>query len=167
MSVPAFRPEGIFEALSRHQVRYVLIGGLAATLHGSPLVTQDVDICPASDDDNLPRLSAALRDLDARVWSDREPEGVPSPADPSALAQGRLWNLVTRFGRLDLSFLPSGTQGFPDLAREAVTFRLDDLEIPTASLLDVIRSKEAAGRERDRQALPTLRKLLERTERED
>lgn len=57
----------LFAYLDRHGVRYVLIGGLAAVLHGSPLLTSDADICPARDPDNLIRLAAALDDLDARI----------------------------------------------------------------------------------------------------
>lgn len=59
--------EEIFGCLHRHGVRYVLIGGLAAVLHGSPLPTVDVDICPASDPENLGRLASALADLAARI----------------------------------------------------------------------------------------------------
>ena len=59
-------------------------------------------------------------------------------------------NLTTRFGRLDVSYRSSGTRGYEDLKRDAVGFELDDLQVQAASLADVIRSKEAAGRERDR-----------------
>lgn len=58
--------------------------------------------------------------------------------------------------------VPSGTSGYEDLVRSAVWMRLEDVDIPVASLADVIRSKEAAGREKDRAMLPTLRQLLGR-----
>ncbi len=60
-------PDELFACLDRHQVQYVLIGGLAAVLHGSPLPTVDADICPSRDRENLTRLAAALRELDARI----------------------------------------------------------------------------------------------------
>jgi hypothetical protein len=69
-------------------------------------------------------------------------------------------------GRVDISWLPSGTRGYPDLVQDALAYELDDIVVPVASLADVIRSKEAAGRERDRTALPTLRLLLERAEKQ-
>lgn len=47
--LPRFDPEAMLRVLTDHQVRYVLIGGLAATLHGSPVRTGDADICPARD----------------------------------------------------------------------------------------------------------------------
>ncbi len=72
-------------------------------------------------------------------------------------------NLRTRFGDLDLSFEPSGTGGYEDLSPRAVRFDLGQgLVVPAAALEDVIRSKEAANREKDRQALPALRLLLEK-----
>ena len=57
MSSGAFDPDSILGALEREKVRYVVIGGLAAVLQGSPVFTQDVDICPARDRDNLERLA--------------------------------------------------------------------------------------------------------------
>ena len=65
--MPALEAEEIFACLDRHEVHYVLIGGLAAVLHGSPLPTLDADICPARDHDNLVKLAAALDELDARI----------------------------------------------------------------------------------------------------
>jgi hypothetical protein len=75
--------------------------------------------------------------------------------------------MTTESGDLDVTFCPSGTQGFPDLRRDAVEIEAAErLHIRVASLADVIRSKEAADREKDRLALPRLRRLLDRL-RED
>lgn len=162
--IPRLQPIRILETLLRHEVRFVLIGGLAATIHGSPLATGDADICPEEDFRNLGRLAEALRELDARVYSPDAPRGLRFDLAAETLAQAKVWNLVTDAGRIDLAFRPSGTGGYPDLVRDATVFELQGLTVPVASLRDVIRSKEAAGRERDRQALPTLRRLLERIE---
>jgi len=162
-----FDPLAILRTLNEHEVRYVAIGGLAATLYGSPLTTGDLDICPAADSGNLERLAAALQALDAAIYTDRDPNGVPFVPDADFLGNAEVWNLVTRAGRLDVNFTPAGTGGYPDLVRDAVRFELDELEIPCASLRDVIRSKEAAGRERDRRALPTLRRLLAALEEQE
>ncbi len=158
-----FQPEEILRTLERYRVRYVLIGGVAATLHGSPLPTRDADVCPSPEDANLDRLAAALRDMGSRVRSPDTPEGIPFACDAAFLRQMKMLNLTTRFGDLDLSFEPSGTGGYEDLASRAVRFDLgQDLVVPAAALEDVIRSKEAANREKDRQALPALRLLLEK-----
>src|SRR5438477_4105058 len=113
----------MFACLHRHDVRFVLIGGLAATLHGSPLPTLDVDICPALDPENLRRLAAALEEMDARIRTPDAPEGVRFPHDAAFLANVQMLNLTTLFGDLDLSFRPSGTDGYADLAKSVVTMR--------------------------------------------
>ena len=140
-----------------------MMGGCAAVIHGSPYVTTDIDVVPAADQDNLERLSAALDELDARVWTDDEPAGVPFSHDAASLAIVRIWNLVTKHGRLDITFEPSGTAGYEDVARNAVHLEILGAEVDVASLADVIRSKEAAGREKDRLVLPVLRRILEET----
>lgn len=157
----ALQPDELFASLDRHGVRYVLIGGLAAVLHGSPLQTVDVDICPARDPENLRRLASALEDLDARIRTPDVPDGVRFPYEGAFLARVDLLNLMTRSGDLDLAFTPSGTQGFPELHDRAVPMNIRGMTIAVAALDDVIRSKEAANRPRDQRSLPTLRRLLE------
>ncbi|HET8526228.1 MAG TPA: hypothetical protein VFM81_06265 [Actinomycetota bacterium] len=160
-----FDPAAIFEVLQRHGVDYVLIGGTAAILHGAANVTTDVDIVPEEGKRNLERLSAALTELRARIRVAGEEDGVPFNHDARSLSQVRIWNLVTDRGNLDISFQPSGTDGFSDLHRHVEKVRIDNVDVPVASLEDVIRSKEAADRVRDRAILPVLRALLE--ERQD
>jgi hypothetical protein len=75
-----------------------------------------------------------------------------------------MWNLVTDHGRLDVTFVPSGTTGYEDLARDAVHLVILGVDVDVASLADVIRSKEAAGREKDRVVLPVLRRILDEGE---
>ncbi len=149
--------------LFRRKVDYVLIGALAATLHGSPVRTNDADICPERTSENLNRLALALRDLDAKVYTVDEPDGTTFACDAQALNRAEIWNLITRHGRLDISFTPSGTEGYRDLRREALRMDIGNgITILVASLLDVIRSKEAAGRAKDRAVLPLLREMLDR-----
>jgi hypothetical protein len=159
-----FRPQAIFETLDRFGVTYVLVGGLAAVLHGASHVTTDVDIVPMDGKDNLERLSQALRALDARIRVSGEPDGVPFDHSADSLARVRIWNLQTAEGDLDVMFQPAGTHGYDDLARDAVVLRVRGTDVPVASLADVIRSKEAAGRERDRATIPALRALLARSD---
>jgi hypothetical protein len=70
-------------------------------------------------------------------------------------------NLVTDHGRLHLNVEPSGTRGYADLAQDAVRLEILGLQVDVGSLADVIRTKEAAGREKDRLVLPILRRILE------
>ncbi len=158
--------EQILHALQEHRVEYVLIGALAATVHGSPIRTGDVDVCPRGSAANLRRLAAALRALEAKEYDPRRGEVVDREWDEEMLAGDTTWILETAPGRLDLVFEPSGTRGYEDLARRAGDYDIGGVRVRVASLEDVIRSKEAANRPRDREQLPTLRRLLELREGE-
>lgn len=165
MAAPDLQVEVIFRALEEHGVRYLLIGGLAAVAHGSPIPTQDVDITPESSAENLSRLSDALRTLGARVRAEGVEDGLPFAHDAASLASPGMWNLITPYGYLDISFVPSGTHGYDDLQRDAVEISVYGLRIRLASLADIVRSKQAANRPKDQRALPVLRELLARRAR--
>lgn len=156
-------PERLMRVLNKHSVQFVLIGALAARLHGFPRLTADADITPAEDSQNLHRLAAALRELDAKVYTESVPEGLVFDCSAAALARARTWNLITDAGRLDVAFEPSGTEGYADLARGAERFEAFGVQFLAASLDDIIRSKEAAGRQRDREDVVILRALKRRT----
>jgi hypothetical protein len=150
----------LFAVLHRHNVAYVLIGGVAAVYHGSPFPTEDVDIAPASDRPNLVRLAAALHEINARIRTEAVPEGLSFACDVETLASAQTWNLTTDAGDLDLAFQPAGTQGYPDLRRDAAVAELYEVPVHVAALGDVIRSKQAANRPKDQRVLPTLREIL-------
>ena len=160
--VAAFDPERLIRTLHRHKVRFVLIGALAARLHGFPRLTADADITPATDKPNLERLAAALRELNARVYTESIPEGLAFDCSATTLSRAKIWNLVTIAGRLDLAFVPSGTQGYDDLAKNAERFEAFGVKFDAASLDDIIRSKEAAGRPKDLDDVVLLRALKRR-----
>lgn len=155
-------PELLITTLARHAVQYVLIGALGARLQGFPRVTADADITPARAPDNLDRLAAALRELDARVHTENVLEGLSFDCSARTLARAELWNLVTRAGRLDVAFVPSGTTGYHDLARGAVHFDVYGVDLLVARLEDIIRTKEAADRPQDRQDVVVMREMLSR-----
>ena len=150
----------IDHALSREWFVANGLGGFAAGMQGSPLLTTDVDVVPANDRDNWTRLSAALTELDARVRAVELDEPLPFTHDADSLAAVKVWNLSTKYGDLDITQLPSGTQGYDDLKRDAIEIELGGVRICIASLADIVRSKEAAGRDKDRYALPVLRELV-------
>jgi len=158
----AFDPERILRTLSKRDVRYVLVGATAARLQGFPRLTADADISPATDPDNLERLAAALRDLRARVFTESVPEGLPFSCEAETLSRSNLWNLVTDAGRLDLIFKPSGTHGYDDLVRSALTYEVFGVEVHAASLEDILRSKLASNRPQDQQDVIVLKEMLKR-----
>jgi hypothetical protein len=161
------QPQELFAALARHHVDYVLIGGLAATLHGSSALTNDADICPDRSPDNLERLAAALREMNARVRTDADPDGIPLAADADFLRRMQLVNLTTRYGDFDIAFQPGGSDGYEGLSQRAIDVALDGTIVRVASLPDIIRSKEAADRPKDRATLPILYALQDEIAKRD
>jgi transcriptional regulator with XRE-family HTH domain len=161
VSIP-IDPERIFRTLARHKVRFVLIGALAAGLQGFPRASHDADITPAPDPENLQRLAAALRDLEARIFTAQIPEGLPFDCSAAMLARGEIWNLITAAGRLDIAFRPSGTTGYDDLAQQAIHLTVFGDTLLAARLEDIIRMKEAADRPKDRQDVEVMREMLKR-----
>jgi hypothetical protein len=160
-------PERLLTTLARHGVRYVLIGAVAARLQGFPRLTADADITPERETGNLQRLAAALRELDARIYTESVPEGLPFDCSAAVLARADLWNLVTGAGRLDVAFRPSGTEGYDDLVRNAIKFEVFGVTLVASSLEDILRSKQAAGRPQDRQDIVILRQMIARGLRGD
>ncbi len=163
----ALNPQCLFSVLDEHGVEYVLIGGLAAVLHGSTAMTNDADILPDADPDNLERLGAALTELQARLRVDGDPEGVAFDPHPSLIASMAMLNMTTRCGDLVLTFTPSGLDGYTGVRGRAVVFDVGGLHIHVAALADIIASKQAAGRPKDHATLPILHALQEEIDNSD
>lgn len=163
MPAAEFDPFALLRVLRRHRVEFLVIGGIAAIAQGYPLTTRDLDITPSRTPDNLDRLAAALAELHAKLRL-ADGDELAFPFDGRFLAGAEIWTLATARGDLDVVFTPAGTRGYEDLRRAAVEL---DLEGPVlvASLADVIRSKEAAGRPKDQAQLPALRETLDRIRR--
>jgi hypothetical protein len=159
----AFDPLGALELLSEHEIDFVLIGGLAARLHGSPTVTDDLDICHSAEPDNLERLAEALRQMQAKLRG--APTDVPFLLDARTLAAGAKFTFSTDYGPLDCMALPAGVNGYDELSRTADRMRFNDLEVLVASIDDLILMKRAAGRPQDLKELETLGALKEELER--
>jgi hypothetical protein len=157
---PPYDAPRILAVLQRQVVRFVAIGGVAAILQGSPQITEDFDITPDAAPDNLEALVGALAELDAKL---RTPQGpVEFPIDRKMLSGASAWTFSTSAGAFDLVFEPAGTRGYDDLRRSAVELDVGlEQRVLVASLVDLIRMKEAAGRAKDQAALPALRQTLE------
>jgi hypothetical protein len=155
---PELNAAAIVAALNRHQVRYVIIGAFAAIAQQAPIpATRDIDLTPEASQENLARLSSALKELDARIRTDAVPEGLPFSHDATSLAAAEVWNLTCPDGEFDISFHPSGFEGgYAQLAVNAHRLRVGEVEVIVADLADVIRSKESAGRPKDLRVLPLL-----------
>jgi hypothetical protein len=146
-----FEPLAVMRALHDRNVEYVLIGGVAAVLQGSPLPTYDIDITPAPGARNRTRLLAALADLDATALT--EIDGQRALGEPSDIS------FYTPFGHVDVHGCPAGFTSYAELRRGCHLIQLEPgLTVHASSLRDIIRSRLAAGDERQ---LPALEAALE------
>src|SRR5206468_2938302 len=151
----------------RHGARFVLIGGYAAQIRGSPVITGDTDLCYSRDDDNLERMAAALQELGAKLRGRGIPDDIPFILDAETLRNGDHFTFSTVVGPLDCMGTPAGTNGFEDLDARATDEDIDGLVVRVASLDDLIRMKQAAGRPKDREHEIWLRALRQEIEREN
>jgi hypothetical protein len=135
--------ERILRALAEHEVEYVLIGGLAVQTHGHVRTTNDADLIPAPEPDNLKRLAAALRSLDARVLNPGEED---IEIDAAMLLRATIWQFTSRDGGIDVMHEVPGGRSFAELSERALHVALGDIDVPVVSLDDLIQMKLARGR---------------------
>ncbi len=163
-----FDPALAFRVLNQHEVRYVLIGGLAGEILGAPLGTNDIDICYERTTENMHRLAAALRQLNAKPRVARVEEELPFLLDHATLAAGDSFTFRTDAGDLDVLATPSGTGGFRDLDAGATAYDLrEGLTVRVVGLDDLIRMKEASARPKDEShlnVLAALKQMLDQAE---
>lgn len=157
---PVFDPVRALRVLNRHEVRYLLIGGLAGEVHGAAMGTNDIDICYERSPDNMDRLAEALKELSATLRVARVSEPMPFLLDGKTIAAGDSFTFVTDAGDLDILATPSGTGGFKDLDAAAQEYDFGEgLRVRVVSLDDLIRMKEAASRAKDQAHLHVLSAL--------
>lgn len=148
MSDPEFDPQPLLEVLVRHEVDFVLIGGLAGTALGSAYITYDLDLAYERSQANLERLAAALTELGATLRG--SPPNLPFQPDTETLRAGMNFTFDTRFGSLDILGEPAGAPRYEELRSAASSETLWGAAIRIASLDHLIAMKEAAGRDKDK-----------------
>ena len=163
MKPPAFDPLRALRTLLDHRVEFVVIGGIAGRLWGSPTVTNDLDVCYRRSPDNLGRLAAALRSIHARLRG--VDDDIPFQLDAGTLREGDSFTFVTDAGNLDVLASPGGTQGYEDLLVAALEIDLDDMTVKVCDLEDLIRMKAATGRAKDQIELEVLRAVRDERSR--
>ncbi len=139
------RHRALLQTLVDHDVRFVLVGGVALQLHGYSGATQDVDVTIAVDPTNRKHVAAALQGLGAREYL--------------AGARGTAYN--TRHGRLEVMNSTDGIGDYDAWKRGAVDIKMaDGLIVAVGAPSDLLASKEAAGRPKDLDVLPLVRAEL-------
>jgi predicted nucleotidyltransferase len=148
----------LLDLLVRHEVEFIIVGGLAAVLEGVPIFTVDLDILHRPTAANTERLLRALEEIHARY---RDPAGRLILPDATRLRTNRFNLLSTDLGPLDV--LGNLGEGFAyeNLSQRTHTYELEDLRVRVLELAGVIELKERANRDKDRAVLPILRHTLE------
>lgn len=146
-------PQRIFEELDAHEVDFVLVGGLAAQTHGSPRMTNDVDVIPRPEPGNLARLAEALRALEARVLNPGQ-EGTEIEA--TMLPRATIWQFATRHGDVDVLHEAPGAAPYDQLRERALVVSVGKVRLPVAGRDDLIRMKLARGRPVDKADVAAL-----------
>jgi hypothetical protein len=145
--------ERIFEALGRHRVDYVLVGGLAVQTHGHVRTTIDVDLLPSPDPPNLDRLAKALNELGARVLN---PGAAGTRIDAAMLPRATLWQFATQHGAVDVLHDAPGAPPYGELRGRALKIKLGRLDLAVAGLDDLISMKRASARPIDLEDIAAL-----------
>jgi predicted nucleotidyltransferase len=157
---PEFRLGELLRRLVDGEVDFVVIGGIAAIAHGSPQVTQDLDIAYATDETNLERLGSVLVELGATLRG--VTDDIPFVPDGQALRRTRMLTLDTSEGPLDLLAEPDGAGSYAGLLANAIEATVSGATVRIAGLEDLLAMKKAAGRPKDRiyvEELEAIRRL--------
>jgi hypothetical protein len=147
-------------ALAAHHVRFVVIGGAAATAHGSARLTNDLDIVYARAPKDVQRLVDALAPF--RPYLRGVPAGLPFLWDATTLLRGLNFTLDTTAGAIDiLGEIVAGGR-FEDLEPKSVRLRLFDTDCLCLGLEALIANKRAVGRPKDMEAIAELELIADR-----
>ncbi len=149
---------GLLEVLSKAGVDFILVGGIAATVHGSSRLTQVVDVVYARSHDNLRRLVDALGEHEP--YPRGAPPGLPFRFDEATLQAGLNFTLTTKLGDVDLLGAIVGGRTYEDLAPHTIEISVFGLRCRCLDLETLIRVKRAAGRPKDLEAISELEVIL-------
>ncbi|MEP6703501.1 MAG: hypothetical protein ABJB34_01730 [Acidobacteriota bacterium] len=151
--------EKAIRSLSGNKVDFVIVGGVAITLHSSGYVTSDLDICYSRSKGNINRLVSALAQF--RPWPRGLSRDLPFFFDESTLKNGTNFTFETSIGDIDLLGEVKGIGDFYDVIKRSVLYEIFDSEVRALDLTGLILAKTAAGRPKDHLVLPELHALRE------
>ena len=156
---------GLLLRLADAGVEYVLVGGAAATAHGSARLTQDLDVVYRRSDDNLRRLVTALAPRSPYLRG--APPGLPFRWDARTLQRGLNFTLITDLGAIDLLGEITGGGRYEDLLPDCVTIKVFGIACHVLGLERLIEVKRAAGRPKDLEAIAELEAIREERDRDE
>jgi hypothetical protein len=148
--------------LTRNEVQFIVVGGVAAILQGSPLTTEDVDVVYLASEQNNICRAKALGELEAHYF---EPAGRQIEPNASRLASMRVHLLNTNCGRVDVLRTVGKDLAYSDLVERSRVLEVEELRVRVLDLETIIATKEYADRPKDRYQLLFLRQLLAEIQR--
>lgn len=145
---PSARIAEVAAAFHKHEIEFLVLGNAGAVLLGAPVTTIDIDLFVRKTPSNLRKLVECLRDLGFSRVSTR------------VLEQNDIAEFERPGLKVDIVFSPRGIRSFASARSRKTDVEVEGISVPVASLADIIASKEAVNRAKDRQALPVLRATL-------
>ena len=147
----------LLSILSKSKIEFVVVGGFAGVLHGSSLVTRDLDLCTVLTPENIDRLKLVLKDFHPKHRM--TPNKLPfTNVPPAGQALNNLY-LETDLGVVDFLATITGLGDFKTVSANAEEIEIHGNRILVMSLSDLIQTKEAMNREKDRLAVKELRAI--------
>lgn len=160
----SFDPVRAIRALNERGVKFIVIGGFAGNVWGSPAATFDLDVCYERSPANCDALAEALRTLAATLRG--APAGLPFQLDGRTIRAGDSFTFDTTAGSLDCLGTPAGSNGYADLLKNAREVEIEEgVRAMICSIDDLMRMKRAAGRPKDLWAVEILKTVKEEHER--
>lgn len=151
--------------LAGRSAEFVIVGGAAATAHGSARLTEDLDVVYRRSKENVARLVAALALYDP--YPRGAPKNLPFVWDERTILRGLNFTLTTSLGALDLLGEITGGGGYEDLLPHSIRLRLYGVECYCLGLERLIQVKRAAARPKDFETVAELEAILEERNRAD
>ena len=151
--------EPAIKSLVENEVKFIIVGGVAITFHGSAYVTQDLDFCYARNKENLQKIVEALAHFEPRPRG--FPENLPFVFDERILQNSKNFTYQTRIGDIDLLGEIAGVGDYFEVDKTSITMEIYGCRVKIISLQNLIKAKRAAGRTKDLLVLPELEALQE------
>lgn len=156
--------ERLIRVLAEGKVEFILVGGVAAAVHGSGRLTQDVDVVYSRKEINLRRLATCLSPHSPYLRG--APQGLPFSFDEETLRRGLNFTLVTDLGDIDLLGEITGGGTYDDLVSRTIEIEVFGVQCRVLDLAALIAVKRAAGRPKDLDAIAELEVIAELTGRD-
>jgi len=151
----------VLEGLLEAGIDFILVGGLAAVIQGAPVTTMDVDVVHSQSPENIARLLAFCKSVDA--VQRRLDDKLIEPKESDLSGKGHVL-LTTRIGPLDVLAVIEGGRSYEDLLEHTVEIDFRGHTLRVLDLKTLIELKKASTDPKDKQRLPVLKETLRQSE---